>query len=194
MVKKAKTMDSKNDNIIIGSHNTMSYLPVRHWWQRPLRIFARCQRKTLLEQLDSGVQAVDIRIYFDSIYLWRYAHGAVSFDGPEIHTLIGMLPHGTIVRFILERSGETAEKAFRFLCSYIEPTYPGLTFIGGYSKRPWRKLYTFKAEQTGDAVIHQPVSSMADDARWYERILPILYHRRRGHTEPHEGINLYDFI
>ncbi len=187
-------MESKNDNIIIGSHNTMSYLPVRHWWQRPLRVFARCQRKTLLEQLDSGVRAVDIRIYPGDKGNWHYAHGAVSFDGPNLFELINMLPDGTIVRLILERSNEMADRAFRFLCSYLEPTYPHLTFVGGYSKRPWRKLYTFKSEQTGDAVIHQHVSSMADDARWYERILPILYHRRRGHTEPHEGINLYDFI
>lgn len=187
-------MESKNDNIIIGSHNTMSYLPVRHWWMRPLRVFARCQRKSLLEQLDSGVQAVDIRVYPDSKGNWQYAHGAVSFAGPDIPKLMECMPDGTIVRIILERSNEVADKAFCFFCISLERLYPHLTFVGGYSKRPWRKLYTFRAELSGDAVIHQPVSSMATDARWYERILPILYHRRRGHTAPQEGINLYDFI
>lgn len=54
-----------NNGIIKGSHNTMSYLPPRHWWMRPFRAIARCQSRTLLEQLDAGAEAVDLRVCFD---------------------------------------------------------------------------------------------------------------------------------
>ena len=50
-----------NNGIVIGSHNSLSYLPLKHWWQKPLRIFARCQSMTLQEQYDEGVRLFDIR-------------------------------------------------------------------------------------------------------------------------------------
>ncbi|MCM1295672.1 MAG: hypothetical protein NC311_09035 [Muribaculaceae bacterium] len=184
-----------NETIIIGSHNTMSYLRPLHWWAWPLRAFARCQRLTLLEQLDAGARAVDIRVYLGWDGQWHFAHGAVSFHtGSGILDYINVLPCGTYVRIILERSGEVPEKAFRALCVELEQKYPGLRFFGGYSKRPWRRLYTFRAEQGGELPLYQHCSSMAGDARWYERIIPVLYHRRTGHAAPSEGINLYDFF
>lgn len=33
-------------NMILGSHNSWSYLPVRKWWMRPIAFMARCQSRT----------------------------------------------------------------------------------------------------------------------------------------------------
>lgn len=184
------------NNIIFGSHNTMSYLPPKYWWMRPFRFLAKCQSKTLLEQLDAGAQAVDLRVCFDRRGVAFFAHGAMTFRCPlTIEKVLDRLPPYTAVRLILERERRASdERQFMRLCRAVESAYPYLVFFGGYSKRTWRRLYTFKAEENGELPLHQHVGSMAVDARWYEKIIPALYHRRKGHTRPSAGINLYDFI
>lgn len=174
----------------------MSYLQPRHWWMRPFRAIARCQSRTLLEQLDAGAEAVDLRVCFDRKGVAQFAHGAMTFRCPlTIEKVLDLLPSCTVVRIILERKWhDSDETQFRRLCRAIESAYPWLVFFGGYSKRPWQRLYTFKSEEKGDMPLTQHVDSMATDARWYERIIPALYHRRKGHAEPQSGINLYDFL
>ncbi len=174
----------------------MSYLPPRHWWMRPFRAIARCQSRTLLEQLDAGAEAVDLRVCFDRKGVAQFAHGAMTFRCPlTIEKVLDRLPSCTVVRLILERKRHASdERQFIRLCRAVESAYPWLVFFGGYSKRPWCRLYTFKSEEKGDMPLTQHVGSMATDARWYERIIPTLYHRRKGHAEPQSGINLYDFL
>lgn len=174
----------------------MSYLSPRHWWMRPFRFLAKCQSKTLLEQLEAGAEAVDLRVCFDRRGVAYFAHGAMTFRCPlTIEKALDRLPPYTAVRVILERKRHGFdEPQFRRLCRAIESVYPYLVFFGGYSKRTWQRLYTFKAEENGELPLHQHVGSMAIDARWYERIIPALYHRRKGHAMPSAGINLYDFI
>lgn len=185
-----------SDGIIIGSHNTMSYLPPRYWWMRPFRFLAKCQSKTLLEQLDARAEAVDLRVCFDRKGVAQFAHGAMTFQcHVPFEKVLDRLPPYTAVRLILERERRASdERQFMRLCRAVESAYPWLAFFGGYSKRPWCKLYTFKSEENGELPLHQHVGSMAIDARWYEKIIPALYHRRKGHARPSAGINLYDFI
>lgn len=181
--------------MFIGSHNTMSYLPPRRWWQWPLRIFARCQRRTLAEQIAAGIRVFDLRVYRDGDR-WHFAHGLVSFRGAELYGVLEQLPPHSIVRLILER-GRKNVMAFRALCQHLEAAHKHLTFIGGRRKKDWALLYDFAAnKQYPDWLIFQHVSSMAADARWYEKILPCLYARRRKPSmdELAEGIHLYDFI
>lgn len=185
-----------SDGIIIGSHNTMSYLPPRHWWMRPFRFLAKCQSKTLLEQLDAGAEGVDLRVCFDRRGVAYFAHGAMTFQcHVPFEKVLDRLPPYTAVRLILERERRASdERQFMRLCRAVESAYPWLVFFGGYSKRPWCRLYTFRSEDKRDMPLTQHVGSMATDARWYERIIPALYHRRKGHAMPSAGINLYDFI
>ena len=174
----------------------MSYLPPRHRWMRTFRAIARCQSRTLFEQLDAGAEAIDLRVCFDIHGVAHFAHGLMTFQCPmSFEKVLDILPSCTVVRLILERKRRASdERQLIRLCRAIESAYPWLVFFGGYLKRSWRKLYRFKAEANGDLPLHQHVSSMATDARWYERIIPALYHMRKGHAEPLGGINLYDFF
>lgn len=183
--------------ILKGTHNSMSYLPPEKWWQWLLRPFAQCQRKTLNEQVKSGMQVFDLRIYRDKHNVWKFAHGLVGFKDATFWNTVSMLPKGAIVRLILERSNSAEdERAFVELCRYVEQHHTD-TFIGGRRKKGWKLLYDFKANAQYDSYIHQWVGSMAPDARMYERILPWAYARRlrrRGRLPEKYGINLYDFV
>lgn len=175
-----------------GTHNTMSYLPPRHWYGWLMLPFARCQSLTLRQQIDRGIRVFDLRVYLDG-HIWRFAHGLCSFGKTEtLHEVLRELPAHSIVRLILERGN--ADSEFAELCAGLE-SLSDLTFIGGRRKRGWKLLYPFKANERYDRQIWQWVGSMATDARWYERIIPWLYARRKRSTMPcRPGINLYDFV
>ncbi len=181
---------------MIGAHNTMSYLPPKRWWMWPLLVFARCQRKSLAEQIEAGVRVFDLRVYRDNGH-WCFAHGLVKFKGATLNTTLDVIPSGSVVRVILERChGDDAIK-FRDLCVWLDSHFDNLTFIGGRRKRDWALLYDFRANrQYPEYMIHQHVGSMASDARWYERFVPILYARRRcvDFDDFANGVHLYDFL
>lgn len=63
---------------MLGSHNSISYLPIRGW-RRVLRPWVRCQDQTLLEQYDNGVRYFDIRIRRKD-NAWVFCHNSAIFD------------------------------------------------------------------------------------------------------------------
>lgn len=182
--------------MMIGTHNTMSYLPPKRWWMRPLRVFARCQKRPIAEQIAADAQVFDLRVYNEGGH-WCFAHGLVKFKGATLYTTLDVIPDGSVVRIILERChGDDAIK-FRDLCVWLDSHFDNLTFIGGRRKRDWALLYDFKGNRDyPEYLIHQHVGSMASDARWYERIVPVLYARRRRVDiyDFAEGVHLYDFV
>ena len=185
---------------IIGTHNTMSYLPPKHWWQKPINyLFGQCQSTFISYGYNFRKQtkAVDIRLVWNKKHGWEYAHGLVKYRCDiSVPALIdSMLWLGVeYFRLILERDG--GEEEFQCLCRHLSHKYNkcDVTFIGGYRKSDWEQLYDFG---TNDIPIHQWVGSMADDARWYERFIPRLYAKRMNRKNMEnlkEGINLFDFI
>ena len=181
---------------IIGTHNTMSYLPPKHWWQKPINdFFGQCQSTSTF--IYKNIKAVDIRLVWNKKHGWEYAHGLVKYRSDiSVLALIDAMRWMGVkyFRLILERDGGEAE--FQHLCRHLSHNYNkcGVTFIGGYRKSDWKQLYDFG---TNDIPIHQWVGSMADDARWYERFIPRLYAKRMNRKNMEnlkEGINLFDFI
>ena len=185
---------------IIGRHNTMSYLPPKHWWQKPINyLFGQCQSTFISYGYNFRKQtkAVDIRLVWNKKHGWDYAHGLVKYrSNISVLNLIDTDVRLGVkyFRLILERDG--GEEEFQHLCRHLSHKYSkcDVTFIGGYRKSDWKQLYDFG---TNDIPIHQWVGSMADDARWYERFIPRLYARRMNRKNMEnlkEGINLFDFI
>lgn len=191
-------MNEEFNEVIRGSHNTMSFLKPRHWWMRPINwLFAQCQSYDYSDRL---IKCVDIRIYWDKKVGWSFAHGLVSYEFRHEYcgffTTIDKLYIAGVryFRITLERNGN--EEGFVKLCKHLENEYKrlGVTFLGGYRKSDWKQLYDFG---TNNIPIHQWVGSMADDARWYERFIPRLYAKRMNKhnlRNAKTGINLYDFL
>lgn len=64
---------------MLGSHNTFSYLPLKNWWMYPFNFMAKCQNKTLGEQVSSGVRYFDIRMKVNKKGQIELAHGLMTY-------------------------------------------------------------------------------------------------------------------
>ena len=195
-------MNEEFNEIIIGTHNSMSFLKPKHLCLKPFNwLFAKCQndpfsnlrKYTILRDI---VKCVDLRIYWnEKNESWHFAHGLIHYGELNLISFIEELIKNNIeyIRIILERDG--GEDLFFTACKNIEMKYgKNITFLGGYRKSDWKQIYDFG---TNNIPIHQWVGSMADDARWYERFIPRLYAKRMNKhnlRNAKTGINLYDFI
>ena len=66
--------------MILGSHNSWSYLPPRRWWMRPIAFMAKCQRVDIRTQYERyGVRCFDLRVRFNKYGLGIVAHGIVEY-------------------------------------------------------------------------------------------------------------------
>ena len=65
--------------MIIGSHNSWSYLPPKKWWMKIISFTGRCQNKDIIEQYNLGARCFDLRIRFkDNKFI--LAHGIIEYD------------------------------------------------------------------------------------------------------------------
>lgn len=66
--------------MILGSHNSWSYLPVKHWWIRPFSFIYKCQRYDIKTQYERyKVRCFDLRVRFDNEGNLIVAHGYAEF-------------------------------------------------------------------------------------------------------------------
>ena len=186
-----------------GTHNTMTYARAVQWWARLAPMFWRCQNKQLKRQYMSGARCFDLRIRFEkatqNVY---FCHGAVKLEGNVIGAIAAIASMATksketaYIRLTLEdtRSRGWMEYSFTRFCRAMVRSYPSLHFFGGHRKGDWKLLYAFGTEPT----LYQPVGSMAEDARWYERFMPRAYARRKNRdnmaAQAKDGITIYDFL
>lgn len=101
---------------MIGSHNSMTYLPPKHRFWRLFTPFWRCQDKTVEEQIKAGVRLFDLRVVWDrKLHCWHFAHGLVRFGGTvSVADVIALLEmHKCLYRIVLERGTEYEEARFR---------------------------------------------------------------------------------
>lgn len=195
------------EKIIYGSHNSMTFLPPKHWWGYLGLWIARCQNKTIEEQFNAGARVFDFRIYYDYNEIeWNFAHGLINFKSDisfwkylEILNTLARAKNETVyIRLILEKyeSEEDCDCFIRYCKTLEKGKYSNLEFFGGNRKGDWKKLYTFKGN-IPDALNNQFVSSMMPDARWYEKICPYLYAKRMNKVNKgkmKEIVNLFDFV
>lgn len=205
---------------IIGFHNFFTSLKIRHWWMNPFSYFAKCQHSndlitSLATALQGKVQSdicFDMRVYYDPKAMsFKPAHGSMSYKWPNLRHIWGYLNtiedlqkdgilRRVYIRIILEREGY--EEEFKLFCKDLEYFYPDFIFYGGVCKKGWVPLYHFKNDDNIELRTTQYVGSMAEDARWYERFIPILYAKRMNvknlqkckDFSDSDTIMLFDFI
>ena len=189
----------------------MTYLRPVKWWARLFNCFAKCQCEDITEQYKAGMRCFDIRIYWDwREYNWCFAHGAVRYhfnddrDKKPLEYVLDTLrelhngQYGKLfIRLILEKTKDDIIEPRKFdeYCNQLEEKYKEFTFIGGYRKKDWYRVHMFAAED--DTPVNQFVGSMMDDARFYEKVIPITYAERMNRQNlirVGNGVNLFDFI
>lgn len=175
----------------LGSHNTMTYLRPKVFWQRLLPFIGRCQSVDYKVQHSLGAVGYDLRLFWDSDGQLEYRHGFLRFPADNLDEVLSYAEsNNIIVRVLLEvRSynkgliGNMDELRSRFkaYCSEIEEKYPSILFFGGQESGSGEKLYTFKSD-TGDLAIeelHSSVTSLFKSnnkfLRMIDDLFPIIY-------------------
>ena len=205
--------------MVIGFHDFFTSLKIRHRWMKPFSYIAKCQwSHDLIQSLATALQGrvgsdvcFDMRVYWDaSEGCFMPAHGSMGYAWEDrrgifryLDTLEDLKCDKVIgdvyIRLILEREG--GEEQFKELCKHLEESYPYFIFYGGVCKKGWKEIYKFKTDDNLEFRTIQFVGSMAEDARWYEKFIPILYAKRMNAKNldklkgfDNNTIALFDFI
>ena len=127
------------EGMILGSHNSWSYLPPKKWYMKPLRFTAQCQDWDIKTQYEHGVRCFDLRIKYDGNTL-QVVHNIMVYKCTTdklLEDLTWLNTHDDVwVRVLLDvRSKrnltERQQKNFRNDCSAFEQLFPNIKFWCG---------------------------------------------------------------
>lgn len=175
----------------LGSHNTMTYLRPKVFWQRLLPFVGKCQSVDYKVQHSLGAVGYDLRLFWDDDGKLEYRHGFLRFPADNIDEVLSYAEsNNIIVRVLLEVRSynkllvsniDELRSRFKAYCSEIEEKYPSILFFGGQESGSGEKLYTFKND-TGDLAIeelHSSVTSLFKShnkfLRMIDDLFPIIY-------------------
>lgn len=183
----------------LGSHNTLTYLPVLKWWMKPIKFMAQCQETSIEEQYNKyNVRLFDIRIFFINKKP-IIAHGAIKFKGDIYNILnwINGLDDIIYTRIILEENhpNETDEdeKLFKEFCYEIENKYRNIKFFGGRRKYDWLVLFQFKNEDPSlDDKYSSTTWKIYDD--WFPRLYAITHNKKNKLLGTNKDFLFIDFV
>lgn len=189
--------------MIIGSHNSWSYLPVKQWYLKPLAFMAKCQNIDIKTQYEKyGVRCFDLRVRFSSDDGIAVAHGLIEYDifWDDIMDCLTYLndKKDCYVRVIHEartkrKYTEFSKNTFITFCDYISNRFTNITFWYGRNLYNWEIDYAFKEEPSCEENYSSVKSpKFIDD--WF----PWLYAKRKNKNIIKQGtdkdILLIDFV
>lgn len=175
----------------LGSHNTMTYLRPKVFWQRLLPFIGRCQSVDYKVQHSLGAVGYDLRLFWDDDGKLEYRHGFLRFPADNIDEVLSYAEsNNIIVRVLLEVRSynkplisniDELRSRFKAYCSEIEEKYPSILFFGGQESGSGEKLYTFKNDMGNLAIeeLHSSVTSLFKShnkfLRMIDDLFPIIY-------------------
>lgn len=189
---------------MIGSHNSMSYLPPKHWFWRLFTPFWRCQNKTIKEQIDAGVEFFDLRVVWDRrLHSWHFAHGLATLKGSSslvYGTMQKLEKQGLHYRIVLERGDERTKRLFRRTFANLHPSNGCIAVI---IKRGWEISYGAECYGRMSLVDHSFVP-FHSDRPWWKQLswrmfcTPRLWAKRhntvkKGWKKGRNTVHFYDF-
>lgn len=189
---------------IIGTHDSVTAHPPRKWWMKLGKVIAVTQDKTIWQQYANGIRCFDLRIRLDKNDKWVMCHGLYEVE-LNIYDVLNWFKgnaekncENIYIRIVLEDKKHCDNEAERFIkfCEWCDDLSPYLIFICGNRKSDWAQLYQFAYPNQQQWM---PVSSCAEDARWYEKAFPKLYAKRMNehnlkNIPSKYGFAFFDFI
>lgn len=189
---------------IIGTHDSITAHPPRKWWMKLGKAIAVTQDKTIYQQYADGIRCFDLRIRLSDDDTWVLCHGLyeVNLDIYDLlywfRTKAEQNRENVYIRIVLEDKKHCDKEAERFVkfCEWADSFSPYLIFIAGNRKSDWMQLYKFSYPNQRQWM---PVSSCAEDAKWYEKAFPRLYAKRMNkhnlkNIPQQYGFAFFDFI
>ena len=200
----------------IGTHNSLTYLTPKKWWQKLIKFTAKCQEVDYEKQYELGARVFDIRLWYDDDLKMEIRHGRIAYKiGYTI--LFRMLDFleekgDCYVRIICEEDSFAKndpividkEKCFIDDCRYIESLYNNIKFFGGNRKYDWKVLYNFENKDIPNLIdrYSSTTSLFKSDKKWLavlDDLYPKLYAKLKNkqlikeHNDK-EGYLFIDFI
>ena len=189
---------------LLGTHNSMSYMKPKSWWMYPINFIAKCQSKTIDQQLNSGIEVFDLRIRFDKHGIPYFAHGLVAYKGEDsVKDILNILQNQGLmdgpkyVRIILETNKPDMRQdcLFQNLVSSYISRYDKIIFYEFKRKCNWYELIPNSIYISNE----QYVSSMKKPWIFIPYIYAKLFNRKnfRKYLNSNPNFNtayLFDFI
>lgn len=133
----------------LGSHNSFSYLPIRRWYMKWTRPWARCQSKTIAEQLAVGVRHFDMRVRFNKDGSVRLVHNSIEFKQHNLDDSLYLINdykcHMRLVLDIRNRVDASQEKMFFEYVKMIQKKYPDIRLHVQIASRGWTDIPEWSA-------------------------------------------------
>ena len=158
---------------MLGTHNSLTCFPPRHWWMKPFSFIWKCQDAPWKDQL-THVDYFDLRIRFDRKGVVRFCHGLVDLDcyassvrGKSLgfeYVLLQLESYGRSCRVVLER-GDSKENRKRMM-DILEP-YLGAVVKSVVVKKGWVVLYSAVDEPD---IIDYSYIPFYSDVPWWKQL------------------------
>lgn len=87
-----------------ASHNSLTSYPIKHWYMKLFKPFAKCQNTTIEQQLNNGVTVFDIRVRIKKDRSLVACHGFVEYDVNVLDIIYRLEKAQCYYRVILENT------------------------------------------------------------------------------------------
>lgn len=189
--------------MVLGSHNSWSYLPVKQWHFKPFAFTARCQSKNIITQYEQyGVRCFDLRVRFTPTEGIVIAHNMIEYNYSWLNIIDDLTylnSKGDCYLRILHEARNKKQytafsrNAFKEFCYYIETRFEHINMWCGRNLYDWNFDYIFSKEPTCEENYSSVKSPKLIDDWW-----PWLYAKTHNKKIVEKGtdkdILLIDFV
>ena len=189
--------------MVLGSHNTLSYLTPSKWYKRPFKWMAKCQNKSYDWQYDNGVRLFDLRVRFSDWHELIVCHGNMEYKFTQ-YNLKQFLRYlnrkkDCYLRVIYEVNNNKdilkniKEYWFKDFCRNVEDTYKDVVFFGGNRKYDWKQIFKFLTEEKAPKLIdrYSSTTSLFKSNNRFLRIIDDLWPWLYAKLNNSKNYNLY---
>ena len=190
--------------MIVGSHNSWSYLPVKKWWMKSLAFTAKCQSYTIKEQyILFNVKCFDLRIKFNKEGVLQIVHGKIIYEYSyfDLYNDLEWLNNldDTIYIRILhdvrtkEEYTNKSIELFRYIAMIFQDKFTKLKFWCGRNLYNWKEDYEFLLKPSCEekyASVRNP--KLLDD--WIPFLYAYMNNRKILKEGTDKDILLIDFV
>lgn len=176
--------------MLLGSHNSLSYLSPMKWYMIPFHFMAKCQSVDYKTQYEKyGIRLFDIRLWFNEKGSLEVKHGLITFDidYQGVAEFLDFLNKkgDCYLRVILEEDNvsknypyaKESEMKFLQFCEQIEEAYKHIKFFGGNRKYDWLVIYRFKGKEPTLVDMYSSTTRFLgkrDDSNVFQKFLNII--------------------
>lgn len=189
--------------MILGSHNSWTYLPTKKWWMKLLSFTARCQNISIQEQYNLGVRCFDLRVKFTKEGFLKIAHGLIEYKYSTLDLCKDLewlnkqsdVVYIRVLHEIRKKKEYTKESVeyFRDFLIQSENYFKNLKFWCGRNLYNWNIDYKFSFEPTcEDAYASTTTPNYLDD--WWPWLYAFINNKKILNKGTDKDILLIDFV